>query len=83
MILISLRGIDTAIGKNKASSGTNEVHAYLLKFSGPVFRNLLAKIFNAFLSHKYVPAAMIRSKIKPVIKKFLLVNVIQQIIDQL
>ena len=39
-----------------------------MKFSGPVFRNLLAKKFNAFLSHNFMPAAMIRGKIKPVIK---------------
>ena len=63
-----MRSSDTAIDKIKALIGTNEVHAYLLKFSGSFFRNLLAKVFNALLSHKYVPAALIRSKIKPVIK---------------
>ena len=36
--------------------------------SWPVFKNLLDKMFSAFLFHKCVPEAMIKVKIKPVIK---------------
>ena len=66
--LISLNDITHAIHKLNIGLGWDNIHANHLKFSGPVFKNLLCKIFNKFLSHKHVPRSMIEGEIRPVFK---------------
>ena len=40
----------------------------LLKYSGPVFRNLLVNFLNKCLEHNYIPYRMLTGQITPIIK---------------
>ena len=53
--LITLSDINYAIDKINVGLGWDKIHANHLKFSGQIFRNLLCKIYNEFLSHEYLP----------------------------
>ena len=48
--------------------GWDGIHSNHLKFSGSIFRNLVCKIFNKFVSHKYMPRSMLGGEIRPVLK---------------
>ena len=66
--LITINDIRTSIDKLNMGMGWDKIHSNHLKFSGPVFKNLLSKLFNKFLSHHFVPEQMIGGQIKPVLK---------------
>ena len=66
--LITLRDVDASIDKLKESCGWDNIHSNLLKYSGPVFRNLLVKYFNKCLEHNYIPCRMLTGQIRPIIK---------------
>ena len=65
---ISLDDINHAFHKINYGLGWDKVHTFHLKYSGLIFRNLIAKIYNKFLSHNYVPLKYLKGQIKPVIK---------------
>ena len=60
--------INYAIDKINVGLGWDKIHANHLKFSGQIFRNLLCKIYNKFLSHEYLPQEFLAGRIKPVLK---------------
>ena len=66
--LITLNNIHDATEKLNFGLGWDKIHSNHIKFSGPIFKNLLSKIFNKFLSHKLVPRKMLGGQIKPIIK---------------
>ena len=66
--LISLNNINKSIFDINGGLGWDKIHSNHLKFSSPIFRNLLCKIFNKFLTHKFVPRQMLAGQIKPVVK---------------
>ena len=66
--IISLNDTHTAILKINDGIGWDNIHSNHLKFSGPVFKNLINKMFNKFLSHGYLPYNILQGHIKPVIK---------------
>ena len=66
--LISMNDVIKAIDKINLGLGWDKIHANHLKFAGPIFKNLLCKLFNKFLSHKFVPRTMIEGEIRPIFK---------------
>ena len=66
--LITMKDIFNSIEKLNTGLGIDGIHSYHLKFSGSIFKNLLSKLFNKFLSHCFVPSKMIGGTIKPVLK---------------
>ena len=66
--LFSMDEISNAIISLNSGYGWDEIHANHLKFSGPIFQNLIGKFFNKCISHNYVPVPMIYGEIRPVIK---------------
>ena len=66
--LISMNDVTTAIDKINLGLGWDKIHANHLKFAGPIFKNFLSKLFNKFLSHKFVPRPMIEGEIRPIFK---------------
>ena len=66
--LLTLSNIDEAIGKISNALGWDLIHSNCLKWSGPIFRNLLCKFFNSLLQHNFVPERMLRGQIRPIVK---------------
>ena len=66
--LITSKLVDYGINELNIGIDWNNLHANNLKFSGPIFRNLLCKFFNKLLDHSFLPSAMIFGEIRPVIK---------------
>ena len=66
--LITFSDINYAIDKINVGLGWDKIHANHLKFNGQIFRNLLCKIYNKFLSHEYLPQEFLAGRIKPVLK---------------
>ena len=66
--LITINNVKDAILRLSVGGGWDKIHSYHLKYSGPIFKNLLCKIFNSFLTHNYVPKSLMVGKIKPVAK---------------
>ena len=66
--LISLNNVQDAILKINTSLGWDKIHSNHLKYSGPIFRNLICKIFNKFLSHNFVPPKFVEGQVKPIVK---------------
>ena len=65
---IFIKDIEAAIFDLNTGLGWDGIHSNHLKFAGPVFRNILGKLFNLMLSHSYIPVPMIYGEIRPVIK---------------
>ena len=70
--VLTLDSLDIAITQLNPGMGWDGIHANHLKFSGLVFRNLLAKFCNSLLSHSFVPKTMIQGQIRPIIKSNIL-----------
>ena len=66
--LFSLENLDRAISRLNTGIGWDGVHSFHLKYSGKIFRNLLARLFLKFVSHNYLPAEMILGEIRPITK---------------
>ena len=66
--LVTMRAVDDAINKINTACGWDYVHSNCLKWSGPIFRNVICKFFNCLLSHKYVPRKMLHGEIRPIVK---------------
>ena len=66
--LLTLLNIDEAIGKISNALGWDLIHSNCLKWSGPIFRNLLCKFFNSLLQHNFVPEMMLRGQMRPIVK---------------
>ena len=66
--LLSLENINNAIYEFNIGTGWDRIHANHFKFSGPIFRNLLTKLFSGFLEHSHIPLMMLNGEIRPVVK---------------
>ena len=44
------------------------VHAKHLKFSGPIFRNVLCKLFNKMFTHSFISVDMLKGHMRPILK---------------
>ena len=66
--LITLNGINDSVFNLNVGMGWDRIHSNHLKYSGPVFRNFLCKLFNKFLSHQFVPRQMLGGQIRPILK---------------
>ena len=66
--LISFNDICNAITNINDGIGWDAAHSNHLKFGGPIFKNLLCKLYNKFLSHTYLPRRMLGGQIRPVLK---------------
>ena len=64
----SLFDLRDAIVRLNLGMGWDQIHTNHLKYSGPIFQNLLCKFFNKILSHSFVPRLMLRGEIRPVLK---------------
>ena len=65
---VSLRTVDKSIEYLNTALGWDGVHSNHLKFSGMIFRTLLAKIFSLFISHGYSPKSFLKGEIRPILK---------------
>ena len=45
--VLTVTNLDEAIGKSSNALGWDLIHSKYLKWSGPIFRNLLHKFFNS------------------------------------
>ena len=66
--IISFHDVNRSIEKINPGLGWDRIHSNHFKLSGPVFRNLISKLFNKFLSHNYLPRPMLEGQIRPVLK---------------
>ena len=66
--LFNLDDVWQAIMKVNNGLGWDGIHSNHIKFSGPVFLNLLCKFLNGLISHSHVPINLIYGEIRPVIK---------------
>ena len=66
--LLFINGIQAAIAKLNAGLGHDLIHSNHLKFSGGLFRNVLARLFSSLLRHSFIPHEMLRGVITPVLK---------------
>ena len=66
--LFSSENIDRAIGRLNTGIGWDGVHSSHLKYSGKIFRKLLARLFLKLVSHNYLPPDMILGEIRPITK---------------
>ena len=48
--------------------GWDGVHSNNVKFSGPVFQNIIWKFFNKIIDHSFVPRSMVYGEIRPILK---------------
>ena len=60
--------VDAALQNLKDGLGWDGIYTNHLKYSGPVFLNFLTKLYNKMMSHSYVPYAMLKGEIRPVLK---------------
>ena len=65
---ITLDVLCESIMKLNKGLGWDEIHSNHLKFSGPIFLNLLCKFLNMLISHSHIPMNLIYGEIRPVIK---------------
>ena len=70
--VITLDNLCEAIMKLNKGLGWDDIHSNHLKFSGPVFINLLCKFLNRLISHSHMPMNLIYGEIRPVIKNKIL-----------
>ena len=66
--LITLNNVHDVTEILNLGMGWDKIHSNYMKFSGPIYKNLLSFIFNRFLSYKIVPRQMLGVQIKPIIK---------------
>ena len=65
---VTIENINAAIFDLNIGLGWDGIHAFHLKYAGPVFRNLLGKFLNKLIEHSFLPSRMIYGEIRPVIK---------------
>ena len=66
--IIGFENVYDAILRLNDGIGWDGIHANHLKFSGPIFKNLLTKFVNKILFHCHFPNLMLHGEIRPVIK---------------
>ena len=67
-LFFTIGDINDAIDKIKVGIGWDGVSNNHLKYSGPIFRNLICRFFNKLISHNFVPKSMLKGEIRPRVK---------------
>jgi len=67
-IMIDYKVVNDSIDRLKTGLGIDCLHSNHLKFSGKVLRNFSSRMFSAMVNHSYLPDAMLRGHIRPVVK---------------
>jgi len=68
LMTFTMREWDIAINRLNPVEGFNHIHTGHLKKTKSCFRNLLYKLINRFISHRFIPHSMLKGHIRPTVK---------------